>query len=246
MSEIIKSNNEQGNPWHSGDDGKFTSPNGDFNSSKRKQLINPFSTSTINNTYSIMAKKMRDNFALDSIMKETRYDYQQAKEFQNYLLDYMGGGYEDYSAGRRKEEVEIINRGLLRMPKYDGEIHRGINFINASDEKNKFDNLLASLQVGNQINFRDSISSWTSDKSIAYDQFGMVEFSTHNSLLFLCKNNKTGVGVQHISPFGLEEKEVLVPSTTKYRVSKVNIKNKIDPIFGETNAKMVVIELEEI
>ena len=153
--------------------------------------------------------------AFKSILEETGYSEEEAKKFHDNIRDFFGGDFGAFAAGLKEEEEKIIDDGLARMGAYDGEIYRGMNFDDYSnDSLSKFKN----CQVGDEIEMR-TISSWSSDRSVA-EGFGGFNSLTGSGVVLVCKNNKSAVGVQHISKFAKREAEVLAPSTSRWRVTK--------------------------
>ena len=159
--------------------------------------------------------------ALQSIMDETGYKKVDARRFQIQLNEYFGGDYSAFTDGEKKNEENIINEGLKRMGAYDGPIYRGMKFDRFEDAAD-----FAVLQPGDELTMK-SISSWTSDPTAARD-FSNLDRPGMTSVVIMCNNNKTGVGVQHLSKFRDYEAEVLAPSTSKWRVGKVTVKSKLD------------------
>ncbi len=171
--------------------------------------------------------------ALNSIMEETGLGRENAKELQDCLNEYFGGNYLEYAGGKKKDAVETIDKGLSRMGAYDGEIWRGMRFRDESPEGAPDSSGIGAfmdLEVGDEIGMK-SISSWTSDKKIA-EQFAYLSSSglpeKENSVMIRCKKNKTSVGLQHVSKFRGEEKEVLAKSTTKWRVTGKKVMSVYD------------------
>ena len=153
--------------------------------------------------------------AFKSILEETGYSEEEAKKFHDNIRDFFGGDFGAFAAGLKEEEEKIIDDGLARMGAYDGEIYRGMKFDDYSkDSLLKFKN----SKVGDEIEMR-TISSWSSDRNVA-DGFGGLNELSGSSVILVCKNNKTAVGVQHISKFAKKEAEVLAPSASRWRVTK--------------------------
>lgn len=160
--------------------------------------------------------------AFESIKEETGYSDKEAKKLHQTLLGYLGGDYSAYTEGKKKDEEKVINEGLARMGSFDGPIYRGMSFYNfdGHGEVDRF----AEMDVGDEISMK-SISSWSSELGAARD-FAEVDRPTMSSVLLSCKNNKSGVGVQHISKFRDYEAEVLAPSTSKWKVTGKKVISK--------------------
>lgn len=184
-----------------------------------------------------------NDIAKKLLQEETGYSEQETTQLFNCMIDFFGGKYSDYRNGLKPNETEIINNGLKRMANYSGNIYRGMSFSREKPEEvAMFEEFLNNLQIGNTLNMK-GLSSWTSKKNIARgyagDYKGEQDDELYHSIILVVKNNKTGVGVQHISKFGDGESEVLMPSTSKWKV--------INKKIGARNGKQIVVaELEEI
>ena len=157
--------------------------------------------------------------ALQSIKEETGYSDKDAKRFHQALTGYFGGDYKDYTGGWKKKEEQEINDGLSRMEAYDGPVYRGMSFNHPADR-------FADVEVGDEISMK-SVSSWSSDLNAARS-FAEVDRPSMASVLISCNDNKSGVGVQHLSRFRDYEAEVLMPSTSKWKVTGKRVVSKYD------------------
>lgn len=175
--------------------------------------------------------------ALESIIEETGMKKADAKKFQQSLLNYMGGDYIAFAKGEKADEVRKIDDGLGRMGAYDGEIWRGMRFRDdapdgAPDSGGVDD--FKNLNIGDEIGMK-SVSSWTSREDVAR-QFAGVSSSggidPTDSVIIKCKNNKTSVGLQHVSKYRGEEAEVLAKSTARWRVTGKKILSVYDYMSG--------------
>ena len=160
--------------------------------------------------------------AFESIKEETGYSDKEAKKLHQTLLGYLGGDYSAYTEGKKKDEEKVINEGLARMGAYEGPIYRGMSFYDF-DGVGEVDQFVG-LDVGDEISMK-SISSWSSELGAARD-FAEVDRPKMSSVLLSCKNNKSGVGVQHISKFRDYEAEVLAPSTSKWKITGKKVISK--------------------
>lgn len=163
--------------------------------------------------------------ALAQIIKDTGYSENKAKELQSDMQDYLGGDYKGFEQGKYPAKVKTIDEGLSKMPSYDGEIYRGMHLDN--DTMKSFEN----LKQGDPIKMK-SISSWSSNEDVA-TSYGFVNDYQTNSVIFVCDNNKSGCGVQHISKWGKGESEVLLPSTAKWKVTQNKTQTKYDYLKSE-------------
>lgn len=200
---------------------------------KRKQLENTYESG--------------DYYAhcVDEIVKETGMSVPNAIKFNNNLQKYFMGE-EELTPG----EMGEISDGLAQMAIYDGTIFRGMGFnSDPSEQANLKEALLRYGTVGNLVG-ETVLRSWTSDGHMACDlRFGKLESKAHDTIILKCKNNQSGVGVQHLSDY--DEKEVLCPNKVLYRVKSVIVKNKLEGISDELakklgSRKLYLIEVEEI
>lgn len=196
--------------------------------------------------------KGSDKRALELMRKETGYTLQKCKTVKKDMDDYFGNGYKEYVAGNKPEQTKEVSEALRRMQPYDGTIYRGLEFI----RKDQLDDFVNALSEGNKISF-DNLQSWSSRENVA-NRFAAKE-DHNNSVVLVCKNNQSGVGVQHISKLGSSEAEVLCPAGTRYRVVRVSSEGKVGHSFvkgeyavgkltseGFIQSQTVTIELEEI
>lgn len=185
---------------------------------KRKQLDTGFTGKVPDNEFDNFNKK-----AFEQIKLDTGYSDEKAKEFQDALNEYFGGDYESILTGEGTT-AKVIREGIDRMPVYDGTTYRGLYFSESSDyDISQFTN----LKSGDKIPSKGIISSWSSDKMVAEAFGGASTKSAESSTVILeCTNNKTGVGVQHLSKFGVREAEVL--SGTDYEVVEITKESKYD------------------
>lgn len=180
-----------------------------------------------------VSHKNLDNFnndALQKIIHDTGYDTKSAKKFQQTLWEYLGGDYESFSAGKRSDDVKVIDNGLSKMPKYNGDVHRGMYISDYT--KSQF----ANLKVGDTLNM-NSISSWTKDGGVA-ERYSSPLSETTSTVMLHCKNNKSGVDMTQISKWAGSESEILLPSSAKWKVKEVKTKNKYDYLKDVYSAKL--------
>lgn len=156
--------------------------------------------------------------AFEQIKRDTGYSDGKAKEFHNALLEYFGGDYETILAGENNT-AQIIKNGMDLLPTYKGSIYRGMIF------KSEDIKMFSELKPGDILPNKGMIGSWTSNNRTAIS-FGGINSYERSSVILECIDNKTGVGVQHISKFGDREAEVLTSAT--YEVVDIVIENKFD------------------
>lgn len=162
--------------------------------------------------------------AYQSILEETGYSEAEAQEFHQSMQYYFGGNYEAFTTGQAPKETAIIDIGLSKMQPYDGEIYRGMGFLeDAVDDYEKF----RTVAVGAELPMRSTISSWTSTLESSYG-FGGLPEAYRDTVLIRCVKNKTSIGVQHISKFRDVEAEVLARSDARWVVKKVTTRSSYD------------------
>lgn len=183
--------------------------------------------------------------ALEQIKVDTGYSDVDAEKFQDGLLNYFGGDY-DTILKERGGVAKVISDGIDCMPVYDGTVYRGLSFSKWSDgDISQF----TGLKPGDAVPSRGIISSWSSDKRVAEAFGGASTQSAESSTVILeCMDNKTGVGVQHLSKFGNREAEVL--TNANYEVLEVITQSKYDYVSGRKDLLFfpddLVTEKEEL
>lgn len=156
--------------------------------------------------------------AFEQIKLDTGYSDEKAKDFQDVIKEYFGGDYKSILAGEN-EKAKTIRDGIDLMPVYNGSISRGMTLDNSSIK------MFTDLKVGDELPQKGIIESWTSERNTAIAYGGISDYE-RSSVILECANNKTGVGVQHLSSFGTVEAEVL--SSSKYEVVEMTTESKYD------------------
>lgn len=108
-----------------------------------------------------------------------------------------------------RERMRLIDEYVRHAPKWVGSIYRGIS-VSQSDANRIVSDPFVDMQ---------GPSSWSNEMPVA-ESFARSE-NREIALLFVLKDNKSGVSVAHISPYELQESEVIVPSGVKYKVNRV-------------------------
>lgn len=173
--------------------------------------------------------------AFEQIKRDTGYSDGKAKEFHNALLEYFGGDYETILAGENNT-AQIIRNGMDLLPTYKGSIYRGMIF------KSENIKMFSELKPGDILPNKGIIESWTSNNRTAIS-FGGIKSYERSSVILECIDNKTGVGVQHISKFGDREAEVLTSAT--YEVVDIVIENKFDYLSNHKELLWFPEDLED-
>jgi len=127
-----------------------------------------------------------------------------------------------------RSESEYIEKYIQFSPKYKDEpIFRGVIF-------SKKDDPFKIFKVGDIID-QHGTSSWTSKKEIAEKFAGRGDV---NGVVFVLKENQTGVSITHISRFGADEEEIIMSKDARYRVLNVTRNEKgfievlVEEVFG--------------
>lgn len=140
--------------------------------------------------------------------------------------------YEEGNAGVKKwgQRADTIEDFIRRAPKYDGEVHRGMNF----STKEMADQFLTRIGSGAE---ELTINSWSTNKGHS-SKFagGQTNPNAGDAGLLLTVKNKNGAPVSSLNPSG--EGEVLMPSGVRYRVVEVKPPVK----RGKVEVREVVLE----
>ena len=177
---------------------------------------------------------------LEQIKLDTGYSPDQAEELHAAFKEYFGGNYEEILTGSQ-ETAEIISDGIDTMPVYEGTIYRGLYFSDTSDADVS---LFTTLESGDRVPAKGILSSWSNNKRVA-EAFGgaSTQQSEASAVILECLENKTGVGVQHLSGFGVCEAEVL--SNANYEVVEVTTVSKYDYVAKRKDLLLFPDDLNE-
>lgn len=181
--------------------------------------------------------------ALQLIKEETGLSDEDSEELFNSFDTYFFGWGKATSL-----DFERISKGLHLMGSYQGTIYRGMEVESENPEYEDELEYIKNMKIGDDFKFK-RISSWSSSESVANDFAGndkrRADVEYVNRIKFICKNNKNGVSVSHISHFGNYESEVLVPNDAKYKVVGKKSKKRYSSYYEDYLYDMV-IELEEV
>jgi len=167
------------------------------------------------------------------------------REIYNAVSEWSGKGYRQVRAYQEfgdvafsfdkellekvRSESEYIEKYIQLSPKYKNEtIFRGVIFSKKDDPFEMF-------KIGDIID-QHGTSSWTSKKEVAEKFAGRGEV---NGVVFVLKENQTGVSITHMSRFGAEEEEIIMSKDARYRVLNVTRNEKgfvevlVEEVFGE-------------
>ena len=164
-------------------------------------------------------------------MNETGMSKREATEYVHEVSAFSGADYENFTAGYRKAEEEIINNGLLKSQPFNGTMYRGI----ALDDVDYYA-FIENVEVGSTMRMK-SISSWSSNIDVAVGYSAQQDIGDRR-VIFVNKKNKTASSIKHISSVPSED-EVLAPSTAKWKVTE--IKSSSDSL-----GRYTLVEVEEI
>lgn len=179
--------------------------------------------------------KGSDKRALELMRKETGYSAKKCKEIKSYMDDYFMGNYKEFIDGQRPEESKAISDALRKMQPYDGEIYRGLSFA----DRDRYTAYIRQMTDDSDIKIK-ALQSWTSREKVAR-RFGSYSDDA-DTVILVCKNNESAVGVRHISQLGSSEDEVLAPENVTYKLANIREEFK----DGNENYKIAIIELEEV
>ena len=138
--------------------------------------------------------------------------------------------------------AENIRKALARAPKFEGKVYRGLNFKN-QNERTQF--VARVLRDGGMTD--KGVTSTTRGRRTA-EQFAL-NFKTGKAAgqqwdksVMVRVQSKGGVDIAKLSR-AKEEKEILMPANTQWKLSKVS-KKKIT--LGGKQREMVVLDMVEI
>ena len=271
------SSNTQGNPYHkpagapNKEGGQFTSADGQAGGGNSdmyvtKQIVNPYYREYEGEFWLIdqllrrgkiseqeflrRFDKLQDKYyeaAIPIVMKQTGMRESECYEFIFALKDYCGTEYEFLDRADQIRTRDTIKYGLSRMPKFKGEIYRGMSFDLGDKEeiakgKQFIERMINNLNSKGAVllNKKQKLSSFSSDYDVAAGKFAQVNNDGFMSVVLRVKSNHSGTAIAHISPFDGTEDEVLVPDEVLYNVVNVRSAKK-----GK-NSLYYYIDLEEI
>lgn len=169
----------------------------------------------------------RDNrTALWQIMRDTGMTLAEAQRAQAAQIRYYGADYDSFTEGALPRETQIISEALMRMPYYNaGPIYRGVSMPDREADRvflNVWKPGTTQIFTDKLDNGNAVVQSFSSEESVA-ESFGSWNWTSSGmtSIKFIMADNKTAPGVQHISKFGTQEAEVLMPSYQSVYVEKV-------------------------
>lgn len=181
----------------------------------------------------------QESFRLSAIQEMSGVDDEKARKY----LDALCGQRDDYIRARNSdaeyraswfygadreiraatsstflEKAETIHDYIVRSPKYEGEIYRGLSLSNEQ---------IQGFQKGGIFEENGLLSSWTSSMDVA-DMFaqGRSEELGLTPVIIKTKNPQYGTPVSHLSIFGQEEQEVLVSNMEKKQYTIGDISEK--------------------
>lgn len=149
---------------------------------------------------------------INQIMKDAGVSRKTAEQFEKDVQDYFGEWYMEVRAKETEHFAKVSDEldELIRLsPKYDGPISRGIGILETDAD---------AYTIGAEIDMR-GISSWTSDPVVS--QSFSSQGSDKCKVIFQLDNPHTGSAMSHLSPYGLEESEVTLPSFARFEIVEV-------------------------
>jgi len=140
--------------------------------------------------------------------------------------------------GKTSADIESINTYLERMPKYQGEIHRGKGFKSDEDRAKFIERIVTEGYT------LPAMSSFSSNVTVAQSYSGGEAASG----ILITVRNKSGVSVKALSQMQGED-EVLVPKGAKYKLIEQRVSSMKRPTLIVNNNeidKIIEIILEEV
>jgi hypothetical protein len=130
---------------------------------------------------------------------------------------------------KTNKDIQEIQKLLKESPKYKKTAYRGLSFDSSKD----ISNFMKDIEEGGILT---SKSFWSSSSSFDIANGFSRPLDTGYRAMLKIKS-KSGVNIKDISVFP-EEKEVLFPHQSVFKVKKINIDEGVDTVYN--------IELEEI
>lgn len=203
-----------------------------------KKISSQFKLTDAMNEYDYFDEE-QEMFRLSAIQEMSGVDNAQARKYLDALCgqrdDYIrasnaGSEYEtswfygadgkirSATSGEYFDKAETIHDYIVRSPKYEGEIYRGLS-LNEGQIK--------EFSKGGIFEENGLLSSWTSSMDVA-DMFahGRSEELGLTPVVIKTKNPQYGTPVSHLSIFGQEEQEVLVSNLEKSQYTIGDITEK--------------------
>ena len=188
------------------------------------------------------------------LSKETGMSIDESRIAYDNLFYYLAEPYFDLPKEDMQKMIKSVNETLSKMGSYNGQIYRGLHYDTSNPSKKGMERyykmankLMESARTGTPIqltrsNGDEMLSSWTSNSTIS-DEYSYKDRPGYKSIMFTCKNNKSGVPIRHLAVYQWED-EVLCPSNIQYKVKSCN--EKIIKDRNGTNKRVLYVELEEI
>lgn len=179
--------------------------------------------------------------AVKQTMKDLNFTQEKAEKIQDAMDFYTSSGYKEVRNKNSNWDKAINARTELetfisKAPSYDGAIYRGTPLDELREPKFR-----EKLKVGAEIDM-EGISSWSSKEKVAVDFATRKDLPT--SVLYVCNNNKTGVGIQHLS-LNNTESEVLQSSASKFIIKNVTNKYIRSGYDDNKKVELIIVEVEE-
>lgn len=165
--------------------------------------------------------------AWHQMQRDTGYDDAQTQAAFDAMIEFYGGPYEKYTAGRLPDATRIATEAALRMPYYNGaEAYRGVEMLDSVADRvflDKWKPNTEQMFTDTRGQGKAILQSFSSDRYVSQENFGNWSYvnSGYTSILFIMHDNRTAPGVQHISKFGTGEAEVLSPAGQRFKVLSV-------------------------
>lgn len=237
---------ESGNPSHNSE-GEFSGKTN--NTSRKNNKYRPQKEAIME-----LGDYQNKEFYLNSVMEELEdeigiYD---EKTLRNYAIAVKAYTYSKLTEAithgdpSASKYIKVLNDLISRMDLYrddslgkEAEQHyRGMSFDMSDDEAKQKALMFLSLKVGEALPTLNGIQSWSDSFDVADSFTAPEDEEGYLSVYLICSNNKTGVGIQHIS-YLPNEHEILKPSYCKHLVRS----KRIQEINGK---RSLFIEVQEV
>ena len=115
------------------------------------------------------------------------------------------------------EKRDVLYEYMSKAAVYDGDIYRGIAF----DSTQQYEDHMKKFVVGEVYSEdNENVKSWSSNIKVS-EGYARMNYKGLDSLVMVCKKNRTGVPIANISAHP-HEQEVLVNENTKWTVLSVD------------------------
>lgn len=167
----------------------------------------------IHNALDAVSHITEDMSKTSGILISENEGYMIYKSILDFTMNDYGcirSAYENPNASLKDlQRMLALDQYIRHSPKWVGSIYRGIS-VSAAEAEN--------IALSTTIDMKGP-SSWSNEMPVA-ESFAATK-DGDVCILFILKENKSGVSIAHISPYEIKESEILAPSGTKYQVNNI-------------------------